>query len=78
MFPILNQAISKERSGNEARNVLNSSGQETLLETKHLALWIDGAGHLRELENGVLGRGVYEGKASARGSARSWKQKNFS
>ena len=54
--------------------MLNSSGQETLLETKHLALWIDGAGHLRELENGVLGRGVYEGKASARGSARSWKQ----
>lgn len=58
--------------------MLNSSGQETLLETKHLALWIDRAGHLRELENGVLGRGVYEGKASARGSARSWKQKNFS
>lgn len=58
--------------------MLNSSGQETLLETKHLALWVDQAGHLTELENGVLDRGVYEGKASARGSARSWKQKNFS
>lgn len=58
--------------------MFSNSGQETLLEAKQMALWIDRAGHLRDLENGVLGTGVYEGKASARGSARSWEQKNFS
>ena len=83
---ILNEAISKQRLGKEAPDGFNSqvsnggpkSGKEMLLETKHLALWRDWAGYLRELENGVLGRGVDEGKGPARGSVQSWKQKSFS